>query len=139
MEFSQQEIIGLILCFKTFGHHYEEVLKDEPEVLKFKEFGGYEVDEEGICRLTQEGELFLHKYIENMTKELWNLVKLHSERCSFDIAKRFFCDKYCDDERDAEDLLKYLVRNAKTYSFEASFAYVAKKGYVIIMNKKKQV
>lgn len=137
MEFSQQEIIDLILCFKTFGYHYEEVLKDEQVILKFKEFEGYEVDEEGICRLTQKGELFLHQHIEDMTKELWNLVKLHQKSCPFDIAKRFFCDKYCEDERDAEDILKYLIRNAETYSLETSRTYVAKKGNVIIMDKKK--
>lgn len=137
MEFSQQEIIDLILFFKSCGHHYEEVIKDEPEVLKFKEFGGYEVDEEGICRLTQEGEIFLHKYIEDMTKELWNLVKQHQENCPFEMAKKFFCGKYCSNESDIEDLLEYLIFNAETYSFKASHGYTTKKGHTIIMNQKK--
>lgn len=137
MEFSQQEIIDLILSFKLYGNYYEDALKDEPEVLKFKEFGGYEVDEEGICRLTQEGELFLHKYIEDMTKELWNLVKQHQGNCPFEIAKKFFCGKYCSNESNIEDLLDYLIFNAKTYSLEASYSYATKKGRTIIMHQKK--
>lgn len=137
MEFSQQEIIDLILSFKLYGNYHEDAIKDEPEILKFKEFGGYEVDEEGIRRLTQEGELFLHKYIEDMTKELWNLMKQHQENCPFEIAKKIFCGKYCSNESNIEDLLEYLIFNAETYSFEASYGYTTKKGRTIIMHQKK--
>lgn len=137
MEFSSQEIIELILIFKSCGYHYEEVTQDEEIIQKFKEFEGYVTDAEGICRLTQKGELFIHQYIQGMTNELWNIIKpYHGNGCPYEIVKKTFCDKYGSEEDDIEELIEYLIKNSEVYSFSTSKVHSSKRGYVIMMDKK---
>lgn len=138
--FTMKEAVELILgvCKDPQGYWKSEI-EESPEAKKFIEAGYtcFSEDNPDLYVLNSNGEVALHEYIEEISKEFIEFMqKQMNMRCPVDEVVEWFNQKYnLEDMKLSDEISRYICSNLHNYGYTIADSHSSRSGSKYTLQK----